>query len=123
MQKDRITPREISIGAVSATQPNAHGGSAASQSSQQTRAGSAVSQGTTTTPKVIICRYCKVAINEGDKNHYMNTCSALNLISEPVTRGEDGSIEMTPYAARMASMTLLRPSSETPQRPRGRPKR
>ena len=59
-----------------------------------------VSQGAEVAPKVIKCRYCKVAIKEGDENHYMRTCSALNLISEPVTRGEDGSIEMTPYAAR-----------------------
>ena len=53
----------------------------------------------------------------------METCGALNRISEPISRNEDGSIEMTPYASRMASMTLLRPSSETPNRPRGRPKR
>ena len=64
-----------------------------------------------------------MAIKEDDKNHYMETCSALNRISEPVSRNDDGSIEMTPYASRMASMTLLRPSSETPNRPRGRPKR
>ena len=38
------------------------------------------------------------------------------------SRPETGSVELTPYATRMASMTLVRPSSCTPRRRRGRVK-
>ena len=60
-----------------------------------------------------ICKYCNQAIDKLDENHLMQTCPALNKFAEPVSTG---STQLTPYAYRHASMTLLNPSSTTPRR-------
>ena len=65
------------------------------------------------------CKYCNQPLDPLDENHLMQTCAALNKYAEPVSAG---SSQLTPYAYRHASMTLINPSSSTPRRNRGRVK-
>ena len=117
LNKDRKTPRESWV-----TVP-----SAATQVSDSTTQGAPAVVSNLMQPpspeslRNVNCEYCGSLIGIDDKNHYMETCIALNKLSEPYSRPESGAVELTPYATRMASMTLVRPPC-TPRRRRGRVK-
>ena len=115
LMRDGVTVRDSWHTEISATQPPAVASATASAQASLPVA--------PTTPKTVICKYCKKRIDIDDGNHYMETCPALNKISEPCSPDESGSVQLTPYAARMASMTLLRPTAETPKKSRSRLKR
>ena len=116
LQKDGVSPRDSWVESPSATTQTAVGGTQGSSVSQTALSQPPVPE----TPRVIICEFCECPIAFDDKNHYMETCKKLNDFSEPYSRPERGSVELTPYATRVASMTLARPQSCTPKRRSGR---